>query len=92
MMSRLNNNYLVVEVWQDGTLLGVVKLNTTPVHTAFKTSCSDPFKSGSEELEFYNQTAEVLDLFQNKVNGGVVLHFSSLQFMHQAFSLHGFVG
>jgi len=69
MMSRLNNNYLVVEVWQDGTLLGVVKLNTTPVHTAFKTSCSDPFKSGSEELEFYNQTAEVLDLFQNKVVG-----------------------
>ena len=87
MMSRLNNNYLVVEVWRDGALLGVVKLNTTPVHTAFKTKCTDLFKTGLDELEFYNQTADVLDLFQNKVNDGVG-HFFTIIYSLQ---VHGLV-
>ena len=66
MMSRLNNNYLVLEVWSNGSLLGISKLNTTPIHSAFKTGFN-PFQTGSEQLDFYNEDIDVVDLFQNKV-------------------------
>ena len=36
MFSRLNNNYLVLEVWKDGSLFGISKIQTESLHTGFK--------------------------------------------------------
>lgn len=64
MLSRLNNNYLVLEVWRQSSLLGVSKLPTESIHSAFRDG-----GGGSEPLESFSGKLDILDLFENTVVG-----------------------
>ena len=60
MVSRLNNNFLVVELWSGSQLLGTTKLSTEAIHAAHKTKAI-------QALDVFSGRTEVVDLFDKKV-------------------------
>jgi hypothetical protein len=63
MFSRLNKNYLVLEVWKDESLLGVSKIQTDILHSGFK-QLRVP-----EIIEAFNGRVPIMDLFTNTLVG-----------------------
>jgi len=62
MLSRLNHNYLILEVWAGDQLRGVSKIPTEPLHSAFK--AGRPLNR-----KFVEQRVDVVDLLEDQVVG-----------------------
>ena len=60
MLSRLNQNYLILEVWSGDKLQGVAKIPTEPLRTAFK-------PGRSLDRNFFDGPVDVVDLIEDQV-------------------------
>lgn len=65
MLSRLNKNYLILEVWRDGSRLGVSKIETDPIHAALNGGVT--VQSGC--LNIFNGQVDIVDIFSDKKVG-----------------------
>lgn len=63
MLSRLNKNYLILEVWRDGSRLGVSKIETDPIHAELNRGVH----SGC--LNIFNGQVDIVDIFSDKKVG-----------------------
>jgi hypothetical protein len=62
MLSRLSQNFLILQVWRKEQLVGIAKIGTDPIHETYLAGETD----SNQCLTFYDGVIDVVDIFEGQ--------------------------